>query len=103
MAAVRPAGPDPTMITSCTSSTSSPLGVGYPQEEQAYEAEDSAHDGVADPHRPCIRMDGEVDVEGAGGGHGDEDEGHDPQHAGDQAVHQGAGHGREGSDRLVAE
>src|SRR5579884_304782 len=102
MAAVRPAGPDPTMTTSCAWGNPSPSSGGAPglpgprEQEQAAEGEDSADRQLAGP------VGHGVDVRHPHGADGAEDGDGGADDADDDAVDEGLGHGGEGADGPVA-
>src|SRR5436305_14375458 len=107
MAAVRPAGPEPMMITSRTSSMELPLyaGVGLAHEQPADENEDSSDDAVRHPDAAGVRLADvkrQVGVEGADGCDRDEDQRHDAEDPDHDAVDQGAGDRGDRHDGLVA-
>src|SRR4051794_16538343 len=104
MAAVRPAGPEPTMMTFRVlvidvRSRSLVGRVTLAEEQRSHEAEDSTDDQVAEVHRPTLRQtQRQQHLQGAGGADEQQGEGDEPEDAGEQPEHDPARdvHGRLG-------
>src|SRR3954449_10489794 len=107
MAAVSPAGPDPMMMTSRTSSTARPLPrTCLPEEEQAGEGEDSADDDVGRPDAAAGAFGepaGQVHDDHAQRRDGEQHDGDDAEDEGDEAVDKATSDSGEGDDGLVAD
>src|SRR5436853_7123471 len=99
MAAVSPAGPEPTMMTSRILLKPSPLGPWPPErpEKQTSEGEDSSQHGVAGPD-PAGE---EVDVEQAKHADRRQPEHHLGDCGGHEPIDESPGHHRQRPDRLV--
>src|SRR5205807_6343655 len=100
MAAVSPAGPEPTMMTSRILLKLSPLGLRPSEcpEEQSGEGEDSAQHRVAGPD-PAREQ---VDVQQAQHADGRQPEDHQGDGGGDEPIDERPGHQGQRSYRLVA-
>src|SRR5579863_2414243 len=98
MAAVSPAGPEPTMTTCRASGTSAPFGAAGPAlgpREPPGQDEDGAQEGVRRPH---AAPEG-VHVEQADEGDGGQDAQHDGHDGDDDPEDDAPGHQGEGPDQ----